>query len=245
MGQLFTSYFDYLSKFIFDFYDMDNDGEISKEDVRLILSSLPIKKQKYSFSYKFVLEEISFAEQIVTQEEITKIIKDMFKKEVMKFDTFKLYITKISIDPFIYPLLCLYDLTPFSKETIIYYSTITPLKSNFLKIDNNSNNNSVISSHSSVVSHSEKVSILNKKEIITPFPNLYSKFESSTSLLKNEYLRQFLKDDDLKNLDSVLGPKKMNIPFNIQLKKKIEENLKETISKDDLGDKRLKRNSIV
>ena len=245
MSKLFTSYFDDLSKFIFDFYDMDNDGEISKEDVKLILSSLPIKKQKYSFSYKFLLEEISFTEQIVIQEEIVKIIKDMFKKETMKFDTFKLYITKISIDPFIYPLLCLYDLTPFSKDTILYYSTITPLKNNLSKIGNNSNNDSIISSNSNKLSQSSNLSILNQKGTITPFPNLYSKFESSITLLKNEYLRQFLKDDDLKQLDNVLGPKKMNIPFNIQLKKNIVENLRDSISKDELGDKKLKRNSIV
>ena len=245
MSKLFTSYFDDLSKFIFDFYDMDNDGEISKEDVKLILSSLPIKKQKYSFSYKFILEEISFTEQIVIQEEIVKIIKDMFKKETMKFDTFKLYITKISIDPFIYPLLCLYDLTPFSKDTILYYSTITPLKNNLSKIGNNSNNDSIISSNSNKLSQSSNLSILNQKGTITPFPNLYSKFESSITLLKNEYLRQFLKDDDLKQLDNVLGPKKMNIPFNIQLKKNIVENLRDSISKDELGDKKLKRNSIV
>ena len=249
MGKLFSSDFDYLLKFIFDFYDMDNDGEISKEDVKLILSSLPIKKQKYSFSYKFVLEEISFVEQIVIQEEIVKIIKDMFKKETMKFDTFKLYITKISIDPFIFPLLCLYDLIPFSKETILYYSTITPYKNDFLKTDNNSNSNnvSIISSNSSKLSQSSNLNstILNKKGTITPFPNLYSKFESSITLLKNDYLRQFLKGEDLKKLDNILGPKKMNIPFNIQLKKKIAENLKEIISKDELGDKKLKRNSIV
>ena len=183
MSKLYTSYFNYLSKFIFDFYDMDDDGEITKEDVRLILSSLPIKKQKYSFSYKFVLEENCFVEQIMIQEEITKIIKQMFKKESMKFDTFKLYISKINIDPFIFPLLCLYDSVPFTKQTINYYSSITPLKNNFIQIDDG---------------YQTTNSSLNDKHLITPFPNLYSNFESSETLLKNDYLRQFISQKDYK-----------------------------------------------
>ena len=230
MSKLYTSYFNYLSKFIFDFYDMDDDGEITKEDVRLILSSLPIKKQKYSFSYKFVLEENCFVEQIMVQEEITKIIKQMFKKESMKFDTFKLYISKINIDPFIFPLLCLYDSVPFTKQTIHYYSSITPLKNNFIQIDDG---------------YQTTNSSLNDKHLITPFPNLYSNFESSDTLLKNDYLRQFISQKDLKNLDYDLGPKKMSIPFSIQLRKSLQDDYNESLKKDDFGDKKLKRNSIV
>ena len=33
MGLLFTEYFDYLIKFIFNFYDTDEDGIITKEDI--------------------------------------------------------------------------------------------------------------------------------------------------------------------------------------------------------------------
>ena len=42
MTTLFSETFDKLSKFIFDLYDFDKDGFISKEDVRTVLSYVPL-----------------------------------------------------------------------------------------------------------------------------------------------------------------------------------------------------------
>lgn len=39
---LFTETFDKLNKFIFDLYDYDLNGIINKEDVRIVLSYIPI-----------------------------------------------------------------------------------------------------------------------------------------------------------------------------------------------------------
>ena len=40
---LFTGSFDQLIKMIFDFYDFNKDGKISREDVRVVLSYIPLK----------------------------------------------------------------------------------------------------------------------------------------------------------------------------------------------------------
>ena len=55
MGTLFFDSVDHMERFIFNLYDFDKDGLISKEDVRVVLSYVPlnvsskngIKKLKY------------------------------------------------------------------------------------------------------------------------------------------------------------------------------------------------------
>jgi len=39
---LFTETFDKLNKFIFDLYDYDKNGSINREDVRIVLSYIPL-----------------------------------------------------------------------------------------------------------------------------------------------------------------------------------------------------------
>jgi Ca2+-binding EF-hand superfamily protein len=48
MSNLYTEGFETLTKFIFDFYDFDKDGKISKEDVRVVLSYIPLNTQNMS-----------------------------------------------------------------------------------------------------------------------------------------------------------------------------------------------------
>ena len=40
---LFTESFSTLTKFIFTFYDFDQDGIITREDVRVVLSYVPLQ----------------------------------------------------------------------------------------------------------------------------------------------------------------------------------------------------------
>mgnify|MGYP003297585194 CR=1 FL=1 len=46
MTNLYTGDFNYLCQFVFDLYDFDKDGLISKEDVRIVLSYIPLRKTK-------------------------------------------------------------------------------------------------------------------------------------------------------------------------------------------------------
>ena len=43
MKMLFSESFEKNSKFIFNLYDFDKDGYISKEDIKVVLSYVPIK----------------------------------------------------------------------------------------------------------------------------------------------------------------------------------------------------------
>lgn len=44
MRALLSENFDKTSKFIFDFYDFDRDGHITREDIRVVLSYISISK---------------------------------------------------------------------------------------------------------------------------------------------------------------------------------------------------------
>lgn len=45
MKILLTEKFDKTSKFIFDFYDFDKDGFITKDDIRIVMSYITLSKQ--------------------------------------------------------------------------------------------------------------------------------------------------------------------------------------------------------
>lgn len=217
MGLLFTEYFDYLIKFIFNFYDTDEDGIITKEDIRLMLSYLPLKTSKFTFSYKFKLEQLTFTDQLIAQKEIYELTKDMFKRDVMRFDTFKLYITKVDPCPFLYLLVTIFEYKPFSTETLIYYSKITPISLNFINITEDD----------------EKY----KKKYNLPLPNLNSKFKVCQALGRSDYLRQFIRPEVLKKLGLEGNDELEHIPFSIQLMKSIEDKKKEDNSKaSDIDD---------
>ena len=130
MLKLFSqgSTFDLLAKFIFAFYDFDKDGKINKDDVRLVLSYVPIysdvsssKSEKKQENYQHIAE---------SQGDLQSIIDVAFRdKEEMDFETFSNVIKNINSDIFIHILMFLLSKRPFSKETILIYmasKNITP-----------------------------------------------------------------------------------------------------------------------
>ena len=52
MTRLFTGNFDQLIDFIFEFYDFDKDNKISSEDIRIVLSYIPLKVMDKKISNK-------------------------------------------------------------------------------------------------------------------------------------------------------------------------------------------------
>ena len=58
MTTLFYDSVDKMEKFIFDLYDFDKDGLISKEDVRVVLSYIPLNvKSKVNSELKLKFEQ--------------------------------------------------------------------------------------------------------------------------------------------------------------------------------------------
>jgi len=63
---------------VFDIYDFDGDGEISREDVRIILSYIPqvsqtIKELERSFEPEEKIRKKMFENRIMAQEQIEEL----------------------------------------------------------------------------------------------------------------------------------------------------------------------------
>ena len=78
MVTLFCEDFEKNSLFIFNLYDFDRDGKISKEDIRTILSYIP-------------LNELNYEARVQSQEELFKILENCFsaiKSKVLNYSKF-------------------------------------------------------------------------------------------------------------------------------------------------------------
>lgn len=110
MSTLFLGSFEETVKLIFNIYDSNRDGLVHKEDVRLLLSYLPLKEDFSKLDYKYQLE---------SQKEILEIINSTFcSTDQLSFKDY-LKITECKKSDSFLQLLCfLYQKKPFNEENI-------------------------------------------------------------------------------------------------------------------------------
>ena len=121
MINLFCEDFDKTSKFIFDFYDYDNDGKISKEDIKTILSYITLGESPHS---KSPMKDITYNNRVTSQEDLNKILKKCYnniKGEYMTYDDFKKVVEEVNSDIYLMIYLFLLENKPFKRENIISY----------------------------------------------------------------------------------------------------------------------------
>ena len=117
MKILFTQDFSSLYKFIFKFYDFDHDGLISREDVRVVLSYVPLNK-KFS-SHKLKFEQDEYLDRVESQDELFHILNIAFKdKNIMNFNEYINVIENVNSDIFIFILMFLMEKKPFTNKSI-------------------------------------------------------------------------------------------------------------------------------
>ena len=117
MTTLFCGDFDTNSQFIFNFYDFDKDGKISKEDVRTVLSYVSLSQDIKNYKTR-----------VKSQEELFQIIEKCFssiKGTTMDYAGFKSSIENISSDIYLMILLFLYEKKPFTKTSLSNYTKKT------------------------------------------------------------------------------------------------------------------------
>ena len=126
--------FDSLAKFIFNFYDFRSCEKIKKEDVRVVLSYVPLQKTDMDGIKEENIEivEDNFQDRVESQEQLFNILNIAFKnKEEMNFEEYTNVIKNINSDIFILILMFLLEKKPFSRETIkIYSSSVDSPKKN-------------------------------------------------------------------------------------------------------------------
>lgn len=114
MVTLFCGDFDSSSLFIFHFYDFDKDGQISKEDIRTVLSYISLSN-----------EIKHYKDRVRSQEELFDIIEKCYlyiKNEKMNYASFKKVIENCNSDIYLMILLFLYEKKPFTKASLNNYS---------------------------------------------------------------------------------------------------------------------------
>ena len=117
---LFSSDLEQLLQFVLKFYDFDRDNKITKEDVRVVLSYIPIyKKRKGKKSKGLKLDTDDYSDRLKSQKELHEKLDIIFgDKESLDFNDFSDIIKNKNSDIFLFILVFLYEHRPFSPETV-------------------------------------------------------------------------------------------------------------------------------
>ena len=211
-GETFNS----LVKFIFKIYDFDQDGIINKEDVKIILSYVPLNKEKNN---KDIIE---FEDRIQSQNELAKILQIAFgKKETLSFMEYILLIEKKNSDIFILLLSFLLEKCPFTKDSIklfILNENLSPveIKARTPEILSHMIASPTLDSHI-MSSTLIKRTIINKQNnnILQCIAGNNTEQKSSIISLKNDEFKEIeIQNKKFKKENIDISPQLNNISFN-------------------------------
>ena len=181
---LFSGDYAQLLNFIFDFYDFDKDQKITKEDIRIVLSYVPLyKKIKHYEGLKF--EKDNFEDRLASQKELHEKLDDLFKlKAIINFEEFRFIVQNINSDIFLYILVFLMERRPFSNETI----------KNLDNIKKNNNINNIININNKNIFIKKQI-FSRKCDNLIVLPNVNSKLiVSRTISAKNPSIEKIEKE---------------------------------------------------
>ena len=118
--KLYMGSFEETTNIIFNLLDFDKDGSINKEDVKIILSYLPINEVNIESNEKNDLVSKVFGAQMKSLEEIDNILSETFSKYGGKLNLkqFTEIVTEQNSEIFLQILCFLYEQIPFSSKNI-------------------------------------------------------------------------------------------------------------------------------
>ena len=128
MTTLFCGGYEETVKFIFNFYDIDNDGIVNKEDIKVVLSYITLDD---SPDVKSSGVNITYSKRIKSQEELYSILHKCFENipnGKMDFKTFKNVIENVNSDIYLMIYIFLLENKPFTKENLKSYQNIKTKK---------------------------------------------------------------------------------------------------------------------
>ena len=118
--------FDSLARFIFDLYDFRSCQKIQKDDVRVVLSYVPLQKSEFnvnSIKGENIVKE-NFQDRVESQEQLFNILNIAFKnKKEIDYEEYLQVIKNVNSDIFILILMFLLEKKPFSNATIKIFSS--------------------------------------------------------------------------------------------------------------------------
>jgi len=118
--KLYMGSFEETTNIIFNLLDFDKDGSINKEDVKIILSYLPINEVNIESNEKNDLVSKVFGAQMKSLEEIDSILSETFSKYggKLNLNQFTEIVTEQNSEIFLQILCFLYEQIPFSSKNI-------------------------------------------------------------------------------------------------------------------------------
>lgn len=127
-SRLYSSNLETSLRLIFEFYDFDDDNFINKEDIRIILSYVPIwemankSKAKEGKFTSGIGAETSFLDRKQAQNEIQLLVDQipMNDKEKIDFDTFKKYNQEVTSETLLWILNTLRNSLPCTNNFYLY-----------------------------------------------------------------------------------------------------------------------------
>ena len=115
--------FDSLAKSIFNLYDFNSTGIIKKDDVRVVLSYVPLSDSSSNVKENVELVKDKFEDRVESQEQLFHILNIAFKgKEKMNFEEYINVVKNVNSDIFILLLMFLLEKKPFSNYSIQLHS---------------------------------------------------------------------------------------------------------------------------
>lgn len=178
MISLFTGNYKDCVKLIFDIYDFNEDGYVNKEDIRIILSYLPLNSEKKLTYSHFKFEKQDFIDRIESQEELDMLLKLVFHENPCHtLSTYLDYIEKYSSETFIYLLIFILESKPFSFHSVFEFdscNTETNYYNNRDKIhiyeknnnNYNKNNNNVDDDSTKIFKHRNSLLNVNSNNLL-------------------------------------------------------------------------------
>ena len=207
--------FDSLAKFIFNLYDFNSSGMIKKDNVRVVLSYVPLRQTDAIEEKKENIDLVQdkFEDRVESQDQLFQILNIAFKnKNEINFDEFTNIIKNINSDIFILLLMFLLEKKPFSNYSIQLHSSML---------------------ESPQIRKSSTPTLL-PQQIASP--SLHSRF-ISTKLFKKKL-------DKNKNLGLTKATNLLNLYSGVdsnKLRKKSNKDLKNEEEYNELNDKRPQR----
>ena len=230
---LFLGDYKALVKIMFNMYDYDRDGKISRKDVKIVFNYIPLKQNEIYQRYKIKYEGDNINDRKESMIEIKQTLDKIFEEDYIDEDYFKYAIENINSDLFIFLLVFLYEKRPFNEDTIEYYKKLPRKNSSQFK----KAITSVGGGLKLVVSPSQKSKFKPAAAVTLKEGGQYTKFKSNSSNLiklkfgnNNSHLKAFnkgglkrVKTFNIKKLKPSSMNKMKNMKMILVYKKKIKK----------------------
>ena len=118
-----TNSFHKLSNFVFKLFDTDKDGLISKEDIQLTLSYLPLERNLRNKLMNMDFYNITYDDISKNQKLIENTLDSVYlSKHFLNLENFNFSLQKVNSDIFVAVLIYLFESRPFNNDVLKIYS---------------------------------------------------------------------------------------------------------------------------